>query len=269
LNFKFIPALIFILSFSNFALAGQIKGLIKENFGERYYGLYHDGYKLGYVIHKLTQNEDEIIQEFSLNMRFPSSDELVEEEGAEYSFSQIISLAQFDKETGLLKQMTEGWGIKLYADYQSLLQGKYFKKEISTRTARYKGDFSYEVRNSDNDENQYSLLKLPKLSLFDYFSEINFVHANPKVGSVRNIEVFDLDFETGLYSSLTLTLKEKIELDEETNGRINYVIKAELGDEVYTFQVDQYGNLLEGELLGFDVILEPKLRALAFDMEKI
>ena len=57
------------------------------------------------------------------------------------------------------------------------------------------------------------------------------MHSNPKVGDVRNVDVFELDFEAGVYSGVTLTLKQKIKI--ESNGLYLYVIKAELDDETY------------------------------------
>ena len=202
-------AVIFILALPNLILAGPLKGLVEENFGEHFYGVYLDDYKLGFVIHKLAKTENEIIQEFSMNMRVTMSEEKVEEEGAKYAVSQTASRAEFDKETGLLKQMTEAYGDKFYADYNALLKDNYFKKEISTLTANYNGDFSYEVSDNNKERRQRRFLKLPSLTINDYFSEINFVHSNPKVGDVRNVDVFELDFEAGVYSGVTLHVETK------------------------------------------------------------
>ena len=156
-------AVIFILALPNLILAGPLKGLVEENFGEHFYGVYLDDYKLGFVIHKLAKTENEIIQEFSMNMRVTMSEEKVEEEGAKYAVSQTASRAEFDKETGLLKQMTEAYGDKFYANYDELLKDNYFKKEISTLTANYKGDFSYEVTTITRDAK--GVLKLPSLAI--------------------------------------------------------------------------------------------------------
>ena len=88
--------------------------------------------------------------------------------------------------------MTEADGKKYYADYDSLLKSNHFKGEISTLTAKYKGDFSYEVLTNDQDEETSKLLKLPKLHMNDYFAEINFILSNPEIEETRSIEVFDL-----------------------------------------------------------------------------
>ena len=45
--------------------------------------------------------------------------------------SHIIHQYQFDKETGLLSEVTKADGIKYYADYDSLLKNNHFKQEIS------------------------------------------------------------------------------------------------------------------------------------------
>ena len=41
-----------LLLASNLLLADEINGLVEENFSERFYGVYLDEFKLGYLIHK-------------------------------------------------------------------------------------------------------------------------------------------------------------------------------------------------------------------------
>ena len=106
---KSITTFLFILSFPNFILAGdgELKGLVEENFGECYYGVYIDDLKLGYVVNKLSQNNDEVIADFSMNLRLPATLARAEVEGAKYALSQTISRHKFDKKTGLLSQQSE------------------------------------------------------------------------------------------------------------------------------------------------------------------
>ena len=94
-----ITTYLFILSFPNFILAGEgeLKGLVEENFGERYYGVYIEDYKLGYVVNKLSQNKDEVVADFSMNLRLPAGLAKAEVEGAKYTLSQTITQHKFEK----------------------------------------------------------------------------------------------------------------------------------------------------------------------------
>ena len=184
---------IFLFSLPNFLVAADINSLTEENFGERFYGVYFEEVKLGYLIHEISQTDEAVIQDFSMNMRMTLSEEDEREHKAKYAFSQIASRYQFKKDTGLLSAMTEADRKKYYADFSSLLDNNHFKQEISTLTAQYKGNFSYEVLISDKDGETSKLLKLPTLHMYDYFAEINFILSDPDVGESRAIEVFDLD----------------------------------------------------------------------------
>ncbi len=115
--------------------AGEPKVLTEENFGEWFYGVYIDDYKLGYIINKLSQNDDAVIAEFLLNMRIPSSLAKEEVEGANYAFTQTITRHKFNKKTGLLSHHSKTYGEKLYVDYNSLLENKYFEEKMWTLTA--------------------------------------------------------------------------------------------------------------------------------------
>ena len=105
--------------------------------------------------------------------------------------------------------------------------------------------------------------------MVDHFAEINFVHSNPKVGDIQKIEVSGLDFKGGVYSSLILTLEQKYKLDT-IDEEYHYLVKLELDNgDVSRLKVDQYGNLIEGDLLGLRVIREPKDQALTADAKNI
>ena len=73
--FRFISNFLFLIYFPNFVLAEGIQGLTEENFGERFYGVYLGEFKLGYVIHKVSQTEHTVIQDFSMNIRMALSEE--------------------------------------------------------------------------------------------------------------------------------------------------------------------------------------------------
>ena len=250
-------------------MAREVKGLTKENFGERFYGVYFGEVKLGYLIHEISQTDEAVIQDFSMNMRMTLSEEDEREHKAKYAFSQIASRYQFKKDTGLLSEMTEADGKKYYADFSSLLDNNHFKQELSTLTAQYKGDFSYEVQINDNDGETLKLLKLPNLHMYDYFAEINFILSDPDVGESRAIEVFDLDFENEVFTSATLILKQKERAGKGLGSKYKYVIQEDLDDESFTYFVDQYGNIIGAEMFGLDLIREPKEQALALDAKNI
>ena len=246
-------------------MANEVKGLTQENFGERFYGIYVDDYKLGFIAHKLSQNNNEVIADFSITVRIPASMARKEVEGAKYALSQTVTRHIFDKKTGLLNQMSESLGEKLYRDYDDLVENRQFKENVSTLNAKYKGDYTYEVVNTDDVENQINFYKLPALNMADHFAEINFVHANPKVGDFRKIDVSDLDFKNGVFSSVVITLKQKINLDT-VNDEYHYVISLELDDgDTSILTTDQFGNLIAGELFGMQVVREPKEKALILD----
>ena len=269
--FRYITTFLFILSFPNFILAGEgeLKGLVEENFGERYYGVYVEDYKLGYVANKLSQNKDEVVADFSMNLRLPAGLAKAEFEGAKHTLSQTISQHKFDKKTGLLSQQSETHGEKFYVDYNDLLEDRSFKEKIWIRNAKYKGDYIYEVVDTSGDETKVSSYKLPRVNMVDHFAEINFVHSNPKVGDVRKIEVSGLDFKSGIFLSLILTLEQKFKLDT-FNEEYHYLVKLELDNgDVSRLKVDQYGNLIEGDLLGLRVVREPKDQALTVDAKDI
>ena len=257
LTFIFLPQLIF---------AGGIQGLVEENFGERFYGVYLGNFKLGYVIHEISQTDDSVIQDFSMNMRMTLSEEDERKHSAKYAFSQIASRYQFNKYTGLLIEMREADGKKYYADYSSLLNNNHFKQELSSLTAEYKGDFSYEVEMIDNEGQTSKLLKLPNLHIYDYFAEINFILSNPKVGESRVIEVFDLDFENEVFMGANLTLKQK---EKGIDGKYEYVIQEDLDDETFTYTVDHFGNITKADMFGLTLVSEPKEQALTLDAKNI
>ena len=266
-----ITTFLFILSFSNFILAGdgELKGLVEENFGERYYGVYIEDYKLGYVVNKLSQNKDEVVADFSMNLRLPAKLAKAQVEEAKYTLSQTITQHKFDKKTGLLSQQSETHGEKFYVDYNDLLEDRSFKQKIWIRNAKYKGNYIYEVVDKSGDESKVSSYKLPSVNLVDHFAEINFVHSNPMVGDIQKIEVSGLDFKGGVYSSLILTLEQKFKLDT-VDEEYHYLVKLELDNgDVSRLKVDQYGNLIEGDLLGLRVISEPKEQALTVDAKNI
>jgi len=266
LIFRFISNFLFLIYFPNFVFAEGIKGLTEENFGERFYGVYIGEFKIGYVIHEVSQTEYTVTQDFSMNMRTTLSEEEQTQHKAKYALSQIISRYQFDKKNGLLNEMTEAEGKKYYADYASLLKSNHFKWEISTLTAKYKGDFSYEVLTNDKDEETSKILKLPKLHMNDYFAEINFILSNPEIGETRSIKVFDLDFEKGVFLGATLTLKQKV---RGIGGKYKYVIQEDVGDETFKYTVDRYGNIIRAEIFGLNLILEPKEKAITLDAQNI
>ena len=207
---KKMMAFLLIFYLPNFILAGEPQALIEENFGERFYGVYKDEFKVGYLINKISQTDDTVTQDFSMNLRMILSDEEQKEHKAKHAFSHIIHQYQFDKETGLLSEVTKAYGIKYYADYDSLLKNNHFKQEISkTLIAKYKGDFSYEVLTSNQGEERSKLLKLPSLHMYDYFAEINFVLSNPDIGETRAINFLDFEKEV-LEQNPDLQTKRKI-----------------------------------------------------------
>ena len=266
---RFITILLLTFALPNFILAGDLKGLLEENFGERYYGVYIDEYKLGFFVNKLSQNKDEVIVVGSMNLRLPAGLAKAEVEGAKYTLSQTILQYKFDKKTGLLSQQSQTHGEKFYADYNGLLEDRSFKQKIWTRNAKYKGDYIYEVLDKSGDESKVTSYKLPSVNMVDHFAEINFVHSDPKVGDVRKIEVSGLDFTNVIYSSSILTLEQKFKLDT-VNEEYHYLVKQELDNgDISRLKVDQYGNLIEGDLLGLRVILEPKDQALTVDTKNI
>ena len=247
-------------------MAEGIQGLVEKNFGERFYGVYFGEVKLGYVIHEISQTDDSVIQDFSMNMRMTLSEEDEREHKAKYAFSQIVSRYQFNKDTGLLIEMTEANGKKYYADFDSLLNNIHFKQELSTLKAQYKGNFSYEVLINDNDGETSKLLKLPTLHMYDYFAEINFILSNPQVGESRAIEVFDLDFENDVFMGATLTLQQK---EKGLDGKYEYIIQEDLDEETFTYTVDHFGNIIGAEMFGLTLIKEPKEQALTLDAKNI
>ena len=174
-----------------------------------------------------------------MNMRLTPSEQEQEEYKAKYAFSQIISRYEFDKETGLLNEMTEAEGKKYYADYDSLLNGSHLKQNISTLTAKYKGNLSYEVLMSNKHGVTSKSLKLPSLHMYDYFAEINFALSSPEIGETRAIEVFDLDFENEVFMSATLTLKQKERVSKGLGAKYKkrYVIQEQLDGENFTYTV--------------------------------
>ena len=266
LNLRLISNLLLLIYLPNFLFAEGIQGLTEENFGERFYGVYLGEFKLGYVIHEVSQTEYTVTQDFSMNMRMTLSEEEQTQHKAKYAFSQIISRYQFDKKNGLLNEMTEVDGKKYYADYAALLKSNHFKWEISTLTAKYKGDFSYEVLTNYKGEETSKLLKLPKLHMTDYFAEINFILSNPEIGETRSIKVFDLDFEKGVFLGATMTLKQKV---RGIGGKYKYVIQEDVGDETFTYTVDRYGNIIRADIFGLNLILEPKEQAITLDAKNI
>ena len=162
--------------------------------------------------------------------------------------------------------MTFADGKKYYDDYDSLLKSNHFKAEISTLAAKYKGDFSYEVLTTDEDKEKSKFLKLPRLHMNDYFAEINFILSNPEIGETRSIEVFDLDFEKEVFLGATLTLEQK---RRGLGGNYEYVIQEDVDNETFTYTVDRYGNIIEAEIFGLNLILEPKEQAITLDAKNI
>ena len=266
LSLRFLSNLIFFICLPSFLFAEGIQGLTEENFGERFYGVYLGEFKLGYVIHEVSQTEQTVTQDFSMNMRKILSEEEQTEHKAKYAFSQIISRYQFDKKTGLLNEMIVADGQKYYANYDTLLKNNHIKGEISTLTAKYKGDFFYEVLTNDKDGETSKLLKLPKLHMNDYFAEINFISSKPEIGETRSIEIFDLDFEKEVFLGVTLTLKQKI---RSSGGDYEYVIQEEVDDETFTYTVDRYGNIIGAKMFGLNLILEQKEKAITLDSKNI
>ena len=266
MSLRFISNVLFLIYLPNFVFAEGIQGLSEENFGERFYGVYFGEFKLGYVIHEVSQTEHTVTQDFSMNMRMTLSEEEQTQHKAKYAFSQIISRYQFDKKTGLLNEIIEADGKKYYGDYDSLLKSNHFKGEISTLTAEYRGDFSYEVLMNHEDKETSKLLKLPKLHMNDYFAGINFILSNPKIGETRFIEVFDLDFKKEVFLNATLTIKQKV---RGLEGNYEYVIQEDVDNETFTYTVDRYGNIIGAEIFGLNLILEPKEQAITLDAENI
>ena len=266
MSLRFLSNFLFLIYFPNFVFAEGIQGVTEENFGERSYGVYLGNVKLGYLIHEVSQTAHTVTQDFSMNMRMTLSEEEQTEHKAKYAFSQIISRHQFDKKTGLLNEMTEVKGKKYYAYYDALLKSNHLKQEISTLNAKYKGDFSYEVFTTDKQVATSKLLKLPKLYMYDFFAEINFILSNPELGETRSIEVFDLDFEKEVFLSATLTLKQK---GRGLGGNYEYVIQEDIDDETFTYTVDRYGNIIGAKIFGLNLILEPKEQAITLDAKNI
>ncbi len=266
MSLRFISNLFFYIYLSNFVFAEGIHGVTEENFGERSYGVYLGEYKLGYLIHKVSHTAHTVTQDFSMNMRITLSEEEQAQHKAKYAFSQIISRYQFDKKTGLLKEMTKANGKKYYAGYDSLLNSNHLKQEISTLNAKYKGGFSYEVFTTDKEGVTSKHLTLPELHMYDFFAEINFILSNPEIGGTRSIEVFDLDFEKEVFLSATLTLKQKV---RDLEGNYEYVLQEDIDDETFTYTVDRYGNIIGAEIFGLDLILEPKEQAMTLDAKNI
>ncbi len=264
--FRLKAIFLFLICLPNFILAEGIHGLVKESFGERFYGVYFGEVKLGYLIHKISQTDETVTQDFSMNMRMTLSEEDEREHKAKYAFSQIVSRYRFNKDSGLLTEMTEADGKKYYADFDSLLKSNHFKQEISTLTAKYQGDFSYKVLIGDKDGETSKALKLPSLHIYDYFAEINFVLSNPDIGETRTIEVFDLDFKNEVFMSATLTLKQK---EKSIDGQYKYVIEENLDGETFKYTVDQFGNIIGAEMFGLTLISEPKEQALTLDAKNI
>ena len=56
---KKMMAFLLIFYLPNFILAGEPQALIEENFGERFYGVYKDEFKVGYLINKISQTDDQ------------------------------------------------------------------------------------------------------------------------------------------------------------------------------------------------------------------
>lgn len=267
--FKFRAIFIFLIYLPNFILAEGIQGLVEENFGERFYGIYVDDYKLGFIAYKLSQNKNDVIADFSMTVRIPASLARKEVEGAKYALSQTVTRHIFDKKTGLLNQMSETHGEKLYRDYDELIENRQFEENVGTLIAKYKGNFTYEVVNTDDVESQVNFYKLPTLNMVDHFAEINFIHSNPKVGDYKKIDVSDLDFKNGIFSSVVLTLKQKIKLNT-IDDEYQFVISLEQDNgDISTLTTDRFGNLIAGEWFGMQVVREPKDKALTLDATNI
>ena len=266
MGFKFKAIFLFLIILPSFIFSEEIRGLAEENFGKRFYGVYLGEVKLGYLIHEISQTDEAVIQDFSMNMRMTLSEEDEREHKAKYAFSQIASRYQFKKDTGLLSAMKEADRKKYYADFSSLLDNNHFKQEISILTAQYKGNFSYEVLISDKDGETSKLLKLPNLHMYDYFAEINFILSDPQVGETRAIDVFDLDFENEVFMGATLTLKQKV---KGLDGKYEYIIQEDLDEETFTYTVDHFGNIIGAEMFGLTLIKEPKEQALTLDAKNI
>ena len=47
------------------------------------------------------------------------------------------------------------------------------------------------------------------------------------------------------------------------------MIQEQLDGENFTYTVDQYGNIVKAEMLGLNIIREPKERALTLDAKNI
>ena len=60
LSLRFISKLLFLIYLPNFVFAKGIQGLTEGNFGQRFYGVYLGEFKLGYVIHEVSQTEHTI-----------------------------------------------------------------------------------------------------------------------------------------------------------------------------------------------------------------
>ena len=101
---KKMMAFLLIFYLPNFILAGEPQALIEENFGDRFYGVYIGEIKAGYLITKISQTDDTVTGDYSMNLRMILSDEEQKEHKAKHAFAQIISQYQFDKETGLLSE---------------------------------------------------------------------------------------------------------------------------------------------------------------------
>ena len=64
-------------------------------------------------------------------------------------------------------------------------------------------------------------------------------------------------------------LKQKIKIDA-VDEEYQYVVYLELDDgDTSILKVDQFGNLIEGDLLGLRVVREPKDQALTVDVRNI
>ncbi|MFL2767110.1 MAG: hypothetical protein ACJ0DF_13655 [Paracoccaceae bacterium] len=248
------------LSLATFSKANEFQEFIEKSFGERFYSIYSDTGKLGYIVYKLSQNGGIILEEADINILVPPSSMR-----AKFALSQSSGSYQFDKKTGLFNQMKKTTKNRQFINYNSFMKNRYFKEEMETITADYKGENFYEVIETSINTNQTNLLKLPVLKMNDYFSESNFIYSNPKEGDVKQIEVKNLDFKKGIFVSETLTLKQKFKIDIDGEEKYQFLINSRRGSSDTTLLFDHYGQVIEGEIGAVLIMQEPKEQALVLE----
>ena len=255
------PILAVLISIPTMSLALVDVSRLKES---SFYGLYIDDLKVGYSeireVEKIVEGDK--IFAVTSNLYFEErvdEDILVSETSYSYEFDsisrEIITYTEISETTS-------------YQTKEDLLINEHTEITSDILTARYLGNATYRLNKGDKTDQENKIITLPALTLDDFYADVDLVQNFDKSKASRDVAVSEIDFHELSVTAAKVTVTDRLEYTSNGHSFIHYEVMTEDDDGKYFGTYDEDGNLLELDLSGLRLKLEPEVLAKSFSEDR-